>query len=81
MHAVLFADKDREEFRGEWCAPGVPRINDDREVHETSPIPEWLRTIAAAGRFKCPATQFGARSRVSCRADAAKEYCCRSDLL
>ncbi|MDX6712549.1 MAG: hypothetical protein QOH96_3565 [Blastocatellia bacterium] len=42
--AVLFADKDREEFRGEWCAPGVPRINDDREVHETSPIPEWLRT-------------------------------------
>jgi signal transduction histidine kinase len=41
---ILFSDNERGDFRGEWCAPGVARISDDREVQERSPIPYWIKT-------------------------------------
>jgi GAF domain-containing protein len=41
---ILFSDNERGDFRAEWCAPGVARISDDREVQERSPIPYWIKT-------------------------------------
>jgi GAF domain-containing protein len=40
--AVLFGDNDRSEFRGEWCAKGVPSISQDLVARERSPVFQWL---------------------------------------
>ena len=41
---ILFAENERSDFRGEWCASGVARVSDDPEVQDRSPIPYWIKT-------------------------------------
>ncbi|HEV3470461.1 MAG TPA: GAF domain-containing sensor histidine kinase [Pyrinomonadaceae bacterium] len=42
--AVLFADDERQDYYGEWCADGVAPITHLREVRERSPLRHALRT-------------------------------------
>lgn len=41
--AVLFAENDRIDFYGEWCAEGVAPIRKFGEVLERTPVGNWLK--------------------------------------
>jgi signal transduction histidine kinase len=42
--ATLFADNERTDYFGEWCAKNVAAITQDEEVRERNPLPHWMRT-------------------------------------
>ncbi|HEY6188808.1 MAG TPA: GAF domain-containing protein [Pyrinomonadaceae bacterium] len=41
---MLFAEDDRADFLGEWCADGVLPISEDVEILERSRTEHWIRT-------------------------------------
>jgi GAF domain-containing protein len=41
--AILFSENEQSDIYGEWCAEGVSRVSDDREVLERSPVQQWLK--------------------------------------
>jgi signal transduction histidine kinase len=41
---MLFAEDDRADFLGEWCAEGVLPISEDVEILERSRAEHWIRT-------------------------------------
>lgn len=41
---MLFAEDERADFLGEWCAEGVLQISEDVEILERSRTEHWIRT-------------------------------------